>query len=69
MYNYVYKELNIICKQDNQCIQDKFQFNASDKLVDKSGLASSYKIMALDKDRENEANVWANGTFGWDVMH
>jgi hypothetical protein len=36
--------------------------------VDKSDLASSYKMMAQDKDRENEAQEWINGTFG-DVGH
>lgn len=58
-----------MCKQDNHCIQDKFQFNVSDKSVDKSDLALSYKIMAQDKDRENEANIWVNRTFSWGVMH
>lgn len=57
-----------MCKQDNQCIQDKFQFNVSDKSVDKSDLASSYRMMAQDKDKENEANEWINGAFG-DVDH
>ncbi len=43
-----------MCKQDNQCIQDKFQFNVSDKSVDKSDLASSYRMMAQDKDKETK---------------
>lgn len=37
-------------------------------LVDKSSLANSYKAMARDKEREQEANEWINGTFG-DVGH
>ena len=37
-------------------------------LVDKSNLANSYKDMAKDKEREEEANDWVNGTFA-DVGH
>lgn len=33
-------------------------------LVDKADLANAYKVMAQDRQREEEADEWINGTSG-----
>lgn len=38
------------------------------QLVDKSDLATSYKLMAQDSEREQEAQEWLHGTTG-DLPH